>query len=219
MPALAHAMQAALLAARGEATRTTAQAIDLRAGCAACLALVHLVMDPMLLPAFALSLAAVATSAETANASLSQDPSVRAQTVFVAEIPNSMMLTYLPAMRAIKGEPKPEKLYWLLASDSSARFERLRPNVLRVTAKAGFFNRKWEERSARLPLHKGDRIELSEMTITVIELSEDGRPTVCDFVFAKPIDSPSYMWVTWRGSRLRPLHLPSEGQSTTLSAG
>src|SRR5262249_39052781 len=90
-------------------------------------------------------------------------------------------------------------------------------NHLRVTAKRGFFDH-WEERSARIPLHRGDRVGLSEMTITVLNVSPDGKPTVCDFEFAHPLESPSYVWLTWQGDGLRALHVPKDGESRTLCA-
>jgi hypothetical protein len=215
MPTLAHAIWAALLAVCPDIPEAQGPAAVLRAACAAWLTLVHLVVDPVLLPALALSLAALAGSAETADEGLSRDPRVRDETVIVAQIPDSMMLTYLPAMRSFKREPRPDKIYWLMATEADVRVERCQPNTLRVSATAGLFAR-WEERSSRLPLHKGDRVELSEMTVTVVEVSADGRPTVCDFVFARPLESPSYLWLTWHGHRLEPLRLPSEGHSKTL---
>jgi hypothetical protein len=87
-----------------------------------------------------------------------------------------------------------------------------------VSAEAGLFDSRWDERSWRLPLHRGERVELSELTVHVIEITPDGRPLVCDFVFAQPLESRSYLWLTWRGEGLQPFHVPMLGQSALLSS-
>lgn len=215
MPLLAQAAQDALLTAHGAAAGIADRAAIVRRGCAGLLLVVHLVVDPLLLPVLALAPDRVAASTKVVDATLPGDSKLSGQTVIVAKIPDSMMLTYLEMMRTVEGKPRPNKLYWLLATSSQARFERIGPNELRVTAKTGLFDN-WEERSSRMPLHPGEQVKLSEMTVTVIKVTKDGRPTVCDFTFARPLGSSSYRWLTWEGSGLHALQLPREGQSETL---
>lgn len=215
MPVLAHAMYDALHAAAGSAR---AGALAARRAAAAWFASVHLVLDPVLLPLLALSPAQLASGVTSADATLPDASSLGQQTVIVADVPDSMLLTYLGMMRSVEGRARPHKLYWLLATSSPARFERRGPHSLRVTAKSGVFDH-WEERSERKPLRRGESIRLSEMTITVIDVTRDGKPAVVDFEFARPLDSPSYLWMTWRRNRLQALKLPDEGQSETLCSG
>jgi hypothetical protein len=218
MPTLAQAIHDALLGLRSSARPDATRAPALRGGCAIGLALVHFVVDPVMLPMLALSPALIAKGTRAADASLPIDAALRGQTVIVAEVPDSASLSYVPVMRAFNGKPRPDKLYWLAATPEATRFERRGPNVLRVTSSSGFFDRRWESRSQRFPFRKGDRVELSEVTVTVVALTKDGRPAVCDFVFAHPLESPAYLWRTWRGGRLAPFVLPSQGHSETLSA-
>jgi hypothetical protein len=216
MPVLAQAIHDALQAARDVRDRTgasVARVHDLRVTCAFLLAFVHCVLDPALLPLLSLSPALIAHGTETTEASLPADAALREQTVIVAEVPDSVLLSYLPVMRSFNGRPRPDKLYWLAATHASARFERRGPNMLRVTSEAGFFDRRSEARSPEFPLRKGDRVELSQMTVEIVELTRDGRPAVCDFVFALPLESPSYVWRTWRDGRLQPFRVPAEGES------
>jgi hypothetical protein len=130
--------------------------------------------------------------------------------VIVAAIPDSWMLSYLPVMRSVDGKARPNKLHWLLATTEEAQYERLGPNRLRVTCAQGFFDRRWFERNSHQPLHRGERIQLSEMTVTVREITEDGRPIVCDFVFSQPLESAKYRWLTWHQGRLEPFRPPRE---------
>jgi hypothetical protein len=216
MPLLAQAMHDALRAARDwkpDCKPTFAPTGHLRVTCALMLAFVHFTVDPALLPLLSLSPALVAKGTETTEASLQTDAALREQTVIVAEVPDSVLLSYLPVMRSFNGKPRPEKLYWLAATHASARFERRGPNVLRVTSEAGFFDRRSEARSPRFPLRKGDRVALSQMTVEIVELTRDGRPEVCDFVFALPLESHSYVWRTWQDGRLQSFRVPTEGKS------
>jgi hypothetical protein len=182
------------------------------------LVFVHLVIDPLLLPVLSLSPALAFGWAKAVDESLSVDPALREQIVIVADIPDSMMLSYLPAMRAANGKPRPAKLYWLAATRAAVQMERRAPNVLRLTSVAGIFDRTTDARSLRYPFHRGDRVVLSDMTVEVVELSNEGRPLVCDFVFAEPLESSTYVWQTWRDDHLESFHLPALGQQVTFAA-
>lgn len=207
MPSLARVMLDALRPGP-PASRSAAWAVTLRRDVAIGLAVIHLGLEPLMLPLVALLPSMLASSTLSLEASLPNSPTLRQQTVIVAAIPDSWMLSYLPVIRAVRGKPRPDKVYWLLASQQDARFERLGSNHLRVSSEQGFFDAHWPERNSLQPLHRGERVQLSEMTVTVLEVTPDGRPLVCDFVFSQPLESTSYLWVTWRNGRLEPFQLP-----------
>jgi hypothetical protein len=56
------------------------------------------------------------------------------------------------------------------------------------------------------------------MTVEIVEVTPHGRPLVCDFHFARSLESERYLWWTWRNDKLVPLALPREGQSIVLQA-
>jgi hypothetical protein len=130
-------------------------------------------------------------------------------------VPESGILSYVPVQRSVNNKPRPESLYNLAASAAPTRLER-HGNTLRVSVPDGFFDRRWEARSPRMPLHRGERIALREMTIEIVEVTPDGRPLVCDFHFARPLESTHYLWRTWRNDKLVPLALPRDGESMVL---
>jgi hypothetical protein len=213
-PVLAHAAGAALRSVRlGERGQ------GLRAGLSRVLLGVHLVLDPLLLPALALWPAVIAEHAQAAERSLPDAPEVAQQTVLVAQVPDSVLLTYLPVMRWFDRRPRPDHLHWLLATTQSAHVERLSDRELRVTCEGGCFDRHWNERSSRLPLHRGDRVVLRDMTVAVLEVAPDGRPVVCDFSFNEPLEAARYRWLTWRHGRLEAWQVPEPGQSSLLAGG
>ncbi|HKU39787.1 MAG TPA: hypothetical protein VJR89_16620 [Polyangiales bacterium] len=216
MPALAYAMRASW-----EALRTSAlsRSAALRSACAVVVALVHLVIDPLLLPLVALTPSFVANLAEASDASLPADASLTQRTLIVAAVPDSLMLSYLHVMRAHDGRPRPAKLYWLAATAEPVRFERRAPNVLRVAASGGLFDPRSEARSPRFALQAGARVELSEVRIDVLERTPDGRPTLCDFVFDEPLESSRYVWRTWANGGMQEFTPPAPGQSQRSEGG
>ena len=213
---VAHLLRDAFEASQPLARTAAAWAVAMRRDVALGLVCIHFLIDPLLLPWLAMAPSALARTTHALDASLPNGADLQHQTVIVATIPDSWMLSYLPVMRSILGEPRPDKLHWLLATQERARFERRGPNVLRVRSEHGFFDRHWFERSSLIPLRAGETVELSQMSVTVREVTSDGRPLVCDFVFSQPLESPSYLWLTFRDGRLEPFRIPVAGEHTTL---
>jgi hypothetical protein len=217
MPVLAQASTDVLAAYSGRGQSLEARWLGLRRLCAGFLIVLHLGLEPLLLPYMALSTALVDHWARGADASLPIDPALADKTVIVAALPDSVLLSYLPAMRALNGRARPEHLYWLDAIPGNTRLERIGPRTLRVSAPAGLFDRRSEARSKQFAFQPGDKITLSEMTIEVLELTKNGIPSVCRFEFAKPLESSTYVWETWAQGKLQPFTPPAEGTTANLT--
>jgi hypothetical protein len=219
MPVLAFAIHDTLRGTESATDATRSFEARLRVFCAFALLFGHLVVDPLLLPTTAMSPSLIGRWAAHADAALPATPELRNQTLIVAAVPDSVLLSYVPVMRSIEGRPRPEKLYWLAATPSAASFERRGPNVLRVTAPDGLYDRRSEARSHGLQLRRGERVQLSQMTVDVIELTPDGRPSVCDFSFREPLESGRYVWRTWDAGEIREFRVPAIGETLPLKTG
>jgi hypothetical protein len=217
MPVLAQASADVLAALSGSGSAIEARWLALRRVCAGSLIVLHLGLEPLLLPYMALSTALVDQWTRGADTSLRADAALSQKTVIVAALPDSVLLSYLPAMRAHSGKPRPEHLYWLDAIPGQTRLERVGPRTLRVTAPTGLFDRRSEARSKRFGFQRGDKVVLSEMTIEILELTKNGIPSVCQFEFAKPLESSTYVWETWAAGKLQPFTPPAEGTSEMLT--
>lgn len=194
-------------------------AAKLRVLVSSALLFVHLVVDPLLLPIAAMTPSLVGRWAARADAALPSTPEMRDKTLIVAAVPDSVLLSYLPVMRSLENRPRPDKLYWLAATPSAASFERRSPNVLRVSSRSGLFDHRSEARSPSLALRKGERVQLSQIAIEVIELTPDGRPTVCDFVFSEPLESPRFVWRVWDSGQVRDFKPPALGETVQVTTG
>ena len=80
-----------------------------------------------------------------------------------------------------------------------------------MTSPDGFWDARWEERSRELPFQVGDRVELTELSLRVVEVTQDGRPTTVDFTFREPLESGRYAWLSWRDGKLEPFTPPKPG--------
>jgi hypothetical protein len=184
----------------------------LRVICAGLLLLMHLVIDPLALPISSMMPLQFEKLARALDHSLPDDRSLSERNLIVLEIPDSILMSYLPAIRWFQRKPRPAKAYWLLSQVVPAQLERRGPNVLRVSAPGGFFDPDWKERSPALPLRQGERVVLREMTIEIVEVTPDGRPSVCDVRFVRPLEAPGYEFMTWQAGRLVRVKMPAVGE-------
>jgi hypothetical protein len=73
-------------------------------------------------------------------------------------------------------------------------------------------------RDSTRPMALGQRVVLPDVTITVTELTPDGRPAAVTCRFREPLEHPSLRWLCWRGDRYRPFIPPAVGATLRLPA-
>jgi hypothetical protein len=80
-------------------------------------------------------------------------------------------------------------------------------NVYRVLD--GFFY------NPRAPMHVGQVVALSEVTVEVTEMTDDGRIAQAKFTFAHPLDDSRYVWLLWGEdtSTYERVQMPPVGES------
>lgn len=74
----------------------------------------------------------------------------------------------------------------------------------------------WVFRSERYPLKLGEKVELSDMSITITELRPKGNPAAAVFAFREPLESSRYQWLAWDQHGCHPFSPPRMGETTTL---
>lgn len=187
-----------------------------RAFAAGGFAFFHFALGAFFLPIRSLEAQIPAKVAEQADSTVPKEASITEKTVIVPHASASLVVSYLPVMRLFRGENLPRRIYWLTATPSIVHIERRAPNVLRVRPEAGFYAEELEQhyRSLKFPFHVGERVVLSDMTVEIIALTRDNRPAVCDFTFREPLESPRYVWLTWKHAiGFVPFELPRVGRS------
>jgi hypothetical protein len=187
---------------------------------AAGLAFVHLGLAPLLSPYRARAMNDVNRMLGRANGSIPSDPSVKNRSIVLVNPPLDPFAGYFLMYRAVDGTPRPKHLRWLATGVTDLRVERVDDRTLRLRPGAGFLSSTSQMmlRSVNHPMHLGDKITLSDMTIEVSDLAPDGRPLEILVRFTVRLDDRSLEWLKWEDHGFVPFRLPEVGETVILPA-
>jgi hypothetical protein len=157
---------------------------------------------------------------DAGDRTIPRDAGVTSKTVVLVNPPNESFGVYVPAVRAVRGEPCPARLRQLANVSTDVTVTRDDAATLRVRPSRGFLEHEAERilRSADRPLVKGAVVHLAGMTATVTDVTADGRPAEATFRFDVPLEDPSLVWMRWAGDGYAPWVPPAIGQSERLPA-
>ena len=183
------------------------------------IALRRLAVAPVLLPLRARTMEAVGRILDRANDSIPKTPEIARANVILVSTPATMLAAYVEVMRAVRDEPRPLRLRWLASGGGAVRVQRASPRSLVVRPENGYYAELPDKlyRNAKNALARGDTIDLGDMRAQILDLTPDGRPWEVEFRFTEPLESPSYVWMTWAGNQYVPWTPPEVGALSTLS--
>ena len=176
----------------------------------------HLIVAPLLLPARIYYYGTLGNVFNEVVESAQFEDGVADQTVIVVNVPNYPYVTYLPIVRALKGQEVPGRVLSLAPSRFvPARVERLDERTLRYTPEGGFSWALFRENDRTFT--PGDTVELTGMTVEVTAITDEGRPSEVTYEFDVPLDDPSLVWLELQGREFVPFNIPAVGESSTLN--
>jgi hypothetical protein len=73
-------------------------------------------------------------------------------------------------------------------------------------------------RHEKHPFSIGDRVELTDMTVEILELTGDNRPAKAAFTFAVPLEDPSLRWLQYKDGSFVPFTPPAIGETVVLQS-
>jgi len=175
------------------------------------LVVIHLVLAPPLLLLRSRSMLTVEAPLARAERSIPSGPEVRRQTVVLVNPPSDLFAGYVLLTRHARGTVEPERLRWLASTRRAVTVTRVDERTLVVRPEGGFAEQASEQmlRSPRHPLEPGQQLGLTGVQITLGD--GDAR-----FVFDRPLEDPSLVWLRWDVDRYRPFTLPPLGSTVTL---
>jgi hypothetical protein len=180
----------------------------------------RVVAAPLMLPVRAHSMEAVGRLADFAADAVMRTPESPKRTVVVLNPPANVLASYLALTLATRGAPIPDHVRWLAPTDSELTITRISERVLRVRPARGFFSH-WTDRlyrSERNSLRTAERIEFSDMTVTIGPLTAGGTPAEADFEFNGPLEGPRYLWLRWQGDACLSSDPPRVGETLVFPA-
>lgn len=144
-----------------------------------------------------------------------KDESISERTVVLVNMGNYPIGLYLPIQRALAGIPAPAAVRSLSAPSISLlpmSIERRNETTLRVHAEYGpsLFR-------GIQPMKIGDRVNLPDTAVEVIDTDADGWPSVLDFHFVVPLENPSLIWLEFQGVEAKSWIPPEVGETVFLN--
>ncbi len=179
-------------------------------------AAIHLAIAPALLLMNSQSVTALDSIFRNIDGTI---PTVGGRTVIALSTPLDLLGASLPMIRSGMEVPSPDRWWWLYAGASAMEVSRVDERTLRVAPEGGFLSRPLSQlfRVPQTdPFKTGDQITLSRMSVTVVEVSDDGRPLEAEFAFDSPLEDASFQWLAWKGEGYGEFELPAIGETLTV---
>ena len=136
------------------------------------------------------------------------------QTMVFVNPPVDGLLTVMTLLAIAKGEPIAGHTYMLYAGSHDVSLARTGPHSIEVRSDAGWLAGDMDGVYRNSPFRSGEEVDLAEMKAVVRELSADGRPKVVEFTFAKALDDPNLVLLSWRPEGFERVSIPPEGKMT-----
>jgi hypothetical protein len=206
------------------------------------LVVVHLVFAPLGVLAGYRQLDSLGQLGHRMADTLPADEAVQRQRLVIVNAPSALSSFYSFVMQAFEGRRLPDRVLLMASTVQEVEVRRIDGQTLAVCPRGGLLlppGHPVEGSEAEQPVFdvryglqsldllfrapaqrfvRGERIELTGVTIEIAELGAHGRPTEIWFRFIEPLESPSLRWVTWTDDGYRPFVLPAIGQSVTIPA-
>lgn len=157
---------------------------------------------------------------ERASASLPPSSELAGKTLVIVRAPDFLTPSFGLVVRERRGETGPARVRQLaIAVHGRAMLRRTGDRTMELTLSKGFFH-DWFSlvfRREQEAVAIGDRFQVAGMVATAkaFTAARDHIGTF-EIAFDEPLDSPSFVWVNWRGSRFEPFELPKVGEEVEL---
>jgi hypothetical protein len=179
----------------------------------------HLIAGPVLLAVRSYGLTGAREAIERADRGVPSTPDVENRVVIYVNTPSDAFATYIPVTRAALGRPRARSQHWLTSGPGPVRVERVDERTLRVTPEQAFMGLTSEllfRNPSTHPFAVGDQIDVGEMRVEVLAVAPDGRPRSILARFARPLEDPTYVWLSWQVAGYGPFVPPAVGLSVTV---
>lgn len=182
------------------------------------LVVVHLVLAPIALPMRAAHPLGPRWIEHRLYVTTPFRSSLEGQTVVIVNAPSAAHANYLVLLRELEGQSLPAHVRTLAPAIPHVTIRRLDDRTLNVRPAQGYLRFPLDRvfRSERKPFRVGDRVTLTGMTVTITSLTDDGRPADAMFRFDVPLESPSLVWLCFRGSGFESFGLPAVGEEVEI---
>jgi hypothetical protein len=131
--------------------------------------------------------------------------------------PAADFVAHMVAPRDMAGKPLPGHIRTLASAWSDVTVTRLDEQTLVLRPDGGFLRELISlGRDKYHPMHQGQVVRLTGVTITVGPLNSDNRPAEATFRFDVPLEDASLTWVYWDQRAFKKFTVPQVGRTITI---
>jgi hypothetical protein len=181
----------------------------------------HLIIAPLALPVRAAYPMMPKKFTERFMISGPLDSSIENQDLVIVNPPLAFIVMTCPLIWESDNQPMPRHFRTLTSSLlRPVKIHRPDANTLVVQPEYGYYAWVLDAlfRDKKHPFSVGDRVELTGMTVEIMELTGDGRPAKAAFTFSVPLEDPSLRWLQYKDGSFVPFTPPAIGENVVLKS-
>jgi len=190
-------------------------------GLAWALVATHGVIGPLGLAFGTVSTRLIGESEKAAVATVPDDPEIAGQDLVIVNAPDYLIyVVHIPALKYHAGKPYAPRMRALAPTPVPLSVARIDERTLDIRMDGGLFAGplSWLFRDRRNPLRAGDRIELADLTVTVLDAGPESQVLAARFEFGVPLEDASLRWVPRDDGGYIPFTPPPVGRAVELPA-
>ena len=140
------------------------------------------------------------------------------KTIVIVNGPANFFAAHFPLERDAAGLSVPAIMRVISPSVTAMTVERPSEQMLRLSAQDGWLANPLDllSRSLARPFVRGDRVDLGDVRVDVIQVSRDGRPLIVTCRFRQRLEDPSLVWVAFTKGAYRKWQPPAIGGRVDL---
>jgi hypothetical protein len=140
------------------------------------------------------------------------------QTMVFVNPPIDGLVTMITLLSIASGEAIAGHIYMLYAGSHDVSLARTGPHSVEVRSGTGWLAGDMDRTYRNSPFRSGEEVDLAEMKAVVRELNAHGRPETVEFTFAKALDDPSLVFLSWQADGFERVSVPTAGRMTVPAA-
>jgi hypothetical protein len=181
----------------------------------------HLLIGPLGLASGSVSTSLLGESEKAAVATIPSDPAIAGQDLVIVNAPDFLIyVAHISALKYFAGQPYAPRIRALAPTPVPLTVSRIDDRTLDIRLDGGLFAGPLGPlfRDNRHRLRAGERIELSDLAVTVLDATPTGDVRAARFEFGVPLEDASLRWVRWVNGGYVPFTPPPVGRTVELPA-
>ncbi len=182
------------------------------------LVLVHIIVAPVLLPLTSTSATIGEPYLQRAAENIPEVPDMVHKDLILVNPPVVFYADFIGAVRILDRLPVPRRVRALAPGSTALDIRRSNDRTLFVRPDGGFLSAPFDNvfRGPRNPMRQGEVVRLTNFSVRILKVTDDGRPEEVAFEFGVPLDDASLIWMQWKDGRYVPFVPPSIGSAIHL---